>query len=290
MRFLITGKGSYVGTHIKQWLEKTEENIVDELDMLDAKWKDYDFIPYDTVIHVAAIVHRKNDNVTWNSYYEVNTKLAISVALKAKLSGVKQFIFFSTMAVYGQNKKLPHGNIINKNTQLRPYTFYGRSKLEAELQIQKLNSEEFLVSIVRPPNIYGAGCPGNYIEVFINLVKLLPVFPKIYEDCKQGFLYIDNLCEYIRLLVIKREAGIFCPQDGAGISTYDLISMIGKAMNKKIIFLGILGKAVKLFESLTVIKKLYGGISYDKNLTEYPITNYNVVDFEKAIKRTITKG
>src|SRR5690606_17766204 len=101
MRVLITGSGSYVGRNLKYWLENTGEFIVDELDMENPEWIHYDFTPYDTVIHVAAIVHKKN-KIPWSVYYNVNAVLPYKVAKKAKESHVEQFIFFSTMAVYGE--------------------------------------------------------------------------------------------------------------------------------------------------------------------------------------------
>ena len=85
MKVLITGKGSYIGGNLKAWLEKTGEFLVDELDMESPDWIHYDFTPYDTVIHVAAIVHKKN-KIPWSIYYKVNTILPYKVARKARES------------------------------------------------------------------------------------------------------------------------------------------------------------------------------------------------------------
>lgn len=287
MRVLITGKGSYIGRKLKTWLENTGEIIVDELDMLNPDWVNCDFTPYDTVIHVAAIVHKKDKKIPWATYYEVNANLPVRVAKKAKESHVEQFIFFSTMAVYGQNKKLPYGNIIDDKTLLNPKNFYGRSKLEAEKKLKKLNSKDFKVSIVRPPNILGYGCPGNYVNFFIKIAKLTPVFPKVYENSKQSFLYIDNLCKFIYILMNNRKSGIFHPQDGEGFSTFELVSEMANVLHKQIYFSVTLGKVIRFFSKIPIIIKVFGGVSYSSFLSEQPYKNYSIVNFKSAIRKTI---
>lgn len=283
MKVLITGKGSYIGGNLKAWLEKTGEFLVDELDMESPDWIHYDFTPYDTVIHVAAIVHKKN-KIPWSIYYKVNTILPYKVARKARESQVKQFVFFSTMAVYGQGKELPKGNIIDENTPLRPKKAYGRSKHMAEGKLQKLNTEKFKVSIVRPPNVYGNACSGNYINSFIKLVKLTPVLPVIYTDCKQGYIYIDNLCQFIQQLIQDQKAGIFHPQDGEGISSFDLLSEIARILHKKVWYSYILGKIISYFYKVPMVVKIFGGVSYSTSLSQKPYNNYSRVDFKKALR------
>ncbi|MHC5924116.1 NAD-dependent epimerase/dehydratase family protein, partial [Streptococcus pyogenes] len=83
------------------------------------------FSPYDSVFHVAAIVHKNEKNINPQLYYTVNRDLPVELAKKAKSEGVKQFIFLSTMSVYGRNEA-----IITSGTSLSPDTFYGKSKLE----------------------------------------------------------------------------------------------------------------------------------------------------------------
>lgn len=287
MRVLITGSGSYIGRNIKAWLERTGHIIVDELDMRDPAWIDYDFRSYDTVIHVAAIVHKKKEKIPWSTYYKVNTILPYKVAIKAKDSHVEQFIFLSTMAVYGEGKKLPLGNIIDEKTSIKPNSFYGRSKLEAEKKLIKLNSQSFRVSIVRPPNIYGYGCPGNYINSFVKLVKLTPVIPVTFTNCKQGFLYIDNLSRFIYQLIKDRREGIFHPQDGDGISTFALLAEIADIYQKRVLYSLRIGRIISHFHKLPVIIKIFGGVSYSTSLSDKPYSNYSRVDFNSGLKKTI---
>jgi len=286
MRVLITGSGSYVGRNLKTWLENTGEFIVDELDMKNPEWIRYDFTPYDTVIHVAAIVHKKN-KIPWLTYYRVNAVLPYKVAKKAKESNVEQFIFFSSMAVYGQGKKLPDGNIIDEKTKLNPQSYYGRSKLIAEQNLLKLDSQSFKVSIVRPPNIFGYGCPGNYISSFVKLARITPVIPVIYKDCKQGFIYIENLCRFICQIIKDRRPGIFHPQDGEGISTFALLSEITSILHKRVWFSFTIGKIISCFHRIPIVIKVFGGVSYSTNLSMEPYNDYSRVDFKEALKKTL---
>lgn len=288
MKVLIAGKGSYVGQNIKMWLEQDKTFNVDELDMQDNKWSEFNFSIYDSIIHVAAIVHRTKENIDWEQYKKVNTILPVQVAEKAKASGVKQFIFLSTMGVYGQDKKLPHGNVITEKTLLSAKTYYGKSKLDAEQQLKKLEDDNFKLVIIRPPNIYGKDCPGNYLHTFIKMAKYMPIFPKAYDNSKQSLLYIGNLAELIKLIIKKGTAGVFLPQDENTVSTNDFIDMLAKALNKKVYFSNLLGLGVKVLSNLAIINKIYGGVSYSENVSNTALGNYRVVDLMTALKRSIS--
>ena len=126
MKILISGKDSYIGNHIADWLRlsKDETFVVDFLDVREPNWIDKNFLGYDTVIHVAGIVHRKD--ITDAAIYEkVNTTLPVEVATRAKQSGVRQFVFMSSMAVYELGKNCP---IISLTSQLQliPKVYMGK--------------------------------------------------------------------------------------------------------------------------------------------------------------------
>jgi UDP-glucose 4-epimerase len=291
-KILITGSESYVGGSIKAWLESTGRFISDELDMEKPDWVNHDFTPYDVVIHVAAIVHKKDKKIPWQTYYRVNSVLPYRVAKKAKESKVGQYIFFSSMAVYGQGKKLPGGNrtggnIIDENTPLKPVNYYGRSKLAAEIKLKGLNSRDFTVSVVRPPNIYGYGCPGNYIASFVKLTRLLPVIPAAYTECRQGFIYIGNLCRFIQRLIEDRRPGTFHPQDGEGISALEMFSEIAVIIGKKPRYSHVLGRLICLFYRFPPVVKVFGGVAYSSRLSDTPYNDYSKVDYRRALWETI---
>ena len=71
---LITGKGSYIGTHFKEYMKQWPDQYqVDELDMMGPAWEDHDFSKYDVVYHVAGLAHSTPDESQRDLYYQVNT-------------------------------------------------------------------------------------------------------------------------------------------------------------------------------------------------------------------------
>ena len=287
MKVLISGKDSYIGDHIAEWLLKSKEQYfdVDFLDVRKPDWASKDFNGYDVVIHVAGIVHRKD--IKDPTVYElVNTKLPYDVASKAKAAGVKQFVFLSTMAVYGIGKKLKE-NYIDLNTPINPTSLYGLSKYNAEKKLQTLEDSSFIISIVRPPNVYGKGCKGGYISGYTSIIKKLPIIPDTYKNITQSILFIDNLCEFIRLIIVNKAGGIFLPQDNVTVSAVELMAAISNAigLNKK--KSKPLGLLLRPFSFLPLVVKGYGGIAYPLSASKYYDWDYVIVPFQDAIKQSI---
>lgn len=272
-RILITGKDSYIGTSVEKWLLKTPEKYqVETLDVKGEEWKNHDFSKYDVVFHVAAVVHKKEQKKMKELYSKVNTALPIEIARKAKISGVTQFIFMSTMAVYGQDGKLNHDVIIDNNTPVIPKSFYGLSKLEAEFEILKLNDNIFRVVILRPPIIYGDNCPGNYAKLE-KLACILPVFPLV--ENKRSMLHIDKFSQIIIEKVNSESCGIYFPQDDQYVNTSELVRNLAKKNQKSIYLSKTLGTIVKLFGTqIKSLNKLFGNLVYDKEIESVILENY----------------
>src|SRR5690606_12783164 len=128
-RVLITGANSYIGMSVEKWLLKQPDKYsVETLDMKDPNWVNFDFSKFDVVLHVAGIAHIKQTKKNKDLYYRVNRDLAVDTARKAKEAGIKQFVFLSTMSVYGKVT-----GIIKDDTIPNPKDAYGKSKYEAEV-------------------------------------------------------------------------------------------------------------------------------------------------------------
>ena len=150
---LIAGENSYVGKSLEKYLSAwPDEYKIDTISLRDDDWKQKDFSQYHVIFHVAAVVHMKEKPKMESLYLVVNRDLPIEVAIKAKNEGVKQFIFMSTMAVYGEDGKLDENIVIGLNTETNPNTYYGKSKLLAEIELNKHNDDKFKVVIVKTPN------------------------------------------------------------------------------------------------------------------------------------------
>ena len=288
-KVLITGQGSYIGTAVERWLLKDKDHYqVDTLDMQDETWRDTDFSQYDVVYHVAGIAHADVGNVTEEQkqlYYKVNTDLTIEVVERARQAKVKQFIFMSSMIVYSGCKE----NFITSETEPCPLNFYGDSKWRADQKIQEMDAENFKVVVLRPPMIYGKGSKGNYPQL-AKLASKLPVFPIVKNQ--RSMLHIDNLCQFVKLMIDNEEHGVFFQQNGEYSNTSDMVQMIAEVKGHRIIMIPFVGIFIKLLEKvpgkiggLTI--KAFGNSSYDMSMSEYK-ENYRVNSLRKSI--VLTEG
>ena len=226
MKILITGNTSYAGRSLEKWLlQWPDKYLIEYISLRNEEWKDKDFSLYDVIFHVAAIVHQKEKPEMEELYYRVNRDLTIALANKAKNAGVKQFIFMSTLSVYGLVGTVGKEVMINKDTPCRPNSFYGKSKLEAEGLLERLQNEDFKVAILRVPMIYGPNCPGNY-EQLRRITDKTPIFPSINNN--RSMIFIDNLSEFVRLLIDNQDNGLFFPQNLEYINTSYLVALIAK--------------------------------------------------------------
>ncbi|WP_071441817.1 NAD-dependent epimerase/dehydratase family protein [Traorella massiliensis] len=281
-RILITGKGSYIGTHFRDELLKYPEKYeVEELEMRNDEWRNHDFSSYDVVYHVAGLAHSTPDESQRELYYRVNTELAYETAKKAKENGVKQFIFMSSIIVYGSGK-IGEDRVITKETPLTPDNFYGNSKKQAEIKIRPLEDDNFKVVIVRPPMIYGPNSKGNY-PLMAKFARKTPIFPTFRNQ--RSMLYLGNLIEFIRLMIDNEESGIYLPQNREYVSSVEMIKEIAKIHNHKIWFTGIFNPFIKLFNKQTYINKVYGNLTIDKELSKYK-EDYDKYSFEESIQLT----
>jgi UDP-glucose 4-epimerase len=281
-RILITGKNSYVGTNVERWLMRYPEKYsVDTIDMIDGTWREKSFAGYDVVFHVAGIAHVSSDPKKKGLYYKVNRDLAIETARKAKDDGVKQFIFMSSIIVYGDNGKIGENKVITKETVPKPSNFYGDSKLQAEKGIRKLECDEFKVVILRSPMVYGKGCKGNYTKL-VKASRFLPIFPDI--DNERSMIYIENLCEFIKLMIDNEETGVFFPQNQEYIKTSDMVKLLAEAHGKKIRLVKVFNLVIKAAAGkVELINKVFGNLVYDHSISVYK-NDYWIKNLYESIK------
>jgi nucleoside-diphosphate-sugar epimerase len=281
-KILITGTNSYVGKSLEKWLVNYPDRYsIDSISLRDDSWKEKDFSEYDVVFHVAGIAHVSSDPKMEELYYKVNRDLTIETAKKVKSEGVKQFIFMSSIIVYGDSSS--EERVIDKNTVPTPSNFYGDSKLQAEEGIQSLDSENFRVAIIRPPMIYGKGSKGNYPKL-AKAAQKLPLFPDV--DNKRSMLHIDNLCEFIRLIIEHEDSGLFFPQNREYVKTCEMAKIIAEIHGKKIKLTKVFNPILYLMGlKLGIINKVFGNLVYEKSMSIYK-ENYQIRNLQKTIELT----
>lgn len=282
-KILITGKDSYIGTSFEKWIMKEPDKYeVDTVDMKDDNWKDKDFSGYDVVFHVAGIAHVSADPNMEDLYYRVNRDLAIETAEKAKNEGVGQFIFMSSIIVYGDSSI--EKRVIDINTVPDPSNFYGKSKLQAEKGINNLVDDKFKVVVVRPPMVYGKGSKGNYPRL-AKMACRIPVFPDI--DNERSMLHIDNLCEFVKLMIDYENSGLFFPQNKEYVKTSEMVRLIAEVHGKKVKLTKVFNGLLRILEArIGILNKVFGNLVYDKGMSEYSKADYKIRSFHESIIAT----
>ena len=256
---LITGANSYVGTSFEKWLSQWPDKYhVDTIDMIDGTWREKSFKGYDVVFHVAGVAHKKEARANAHIYYEINRDLAIETAKKAKADRVHQFIFMSTMAVYGRSE-----GIISDTDLPAPRTYYAKAKYQAEGQIQLLSDDNFLVAILRPPMIYGKNCPGNY-QRLRNFILKYRVFPDVKNT--RSILQINNLSAYVQKCIDMKIYGAFYPQDPNYACTRDIAMQIAHYNGIKIFVTPVFN--IIRFIPIDMVEKVLGSLYY-KDIDEW---------------------
>ena len=256
-RILITGAGSYIGTCFEEYIKThySEKYSVTVLDMLDGSWREEDFSAYDSIFHVAGIAHQKETAQNAALYYKVNCDLAIEVATKAKKEGVSQFVFLSSMSVYGMET-----GVITRSTQPNPKTNYGKSKWLAEQGITALRDVNFRVAVIRPPMVYGEGCKGNY-NALVLLAKKLPFCPTYRNE--RSLIDVGNLCRFVAWCVENDADGLFRIQNKEFNCTSDMIYELGVSMGRKWKRCGILNWPIAFLARFTKVgQKAFGNLVY----------------------------
>lgn len=293
-KVLITGANSYIGVSFENYVQEhySSELLIDTVDMMDGSWREKDFSSYDVVYHVAGIAHADVGNVSGEvkaKYYAINTDLTIETAKKAKVDGVKQFVFMSSAIIYGDSAPYGKRKVITAETEPKPSNFYGDSKWQADKGVREEADEDFTVTVLRPPMIYGKNCKGNY-PVLAKMAKKLPVFPDVKNE--RSMLYIENLCEFLAQVMIRELGGIYWPQNTEYSRTSELVKLIARVSGKKVFvnkaFNWVVAIASKIPGKISgLANKVFGNLCYDQNMSHYDF-KYQIVDLKESIKRTET--
>ncbi len=274
-RVLIAGAASYIGESLASSLP-ADRFAVETLDMRGNGWQSYDFSGVDAVVQVAGVAHRPD--APSELYYAVNRDLAVETARRAKAAGVTQFVYFSSMSVYGL-----HVGRIGADTPVHPGSDYGRSKWEAEQALAALADERFHVALLRPPMIYGPGCKGNYPRLS-RLIRRLPVFPRARGE--RSMLYIGCLCGFMARLLQSGAGGLYFPQNKEYVRIDELAALIAGAHRHRLWQPRGLGWLLKLLgRSGNTIGMVFGTLVYDSAMSA-AFADEPQPDFAQTVRET----
>jgi nucleoside-diphosphate-sugar epimerase len=259
---------------------------MEEISLITTEPEKINFNGYDVVLHLAAIVHQSH-TIPEAEYFRVNRDLCLRVAEEARKAGVKQFVFMSTLKVYGDIS--PESELRNENSECSPGDSYGKSKYAAEEGLRKLENEEFLVSVIRTPLVYGEGVKANMYSL-IKLVDRFPVLPFADVQNKRNFTYVGNLVSYIDRVIERRASGIFIAMDDKAKSTTDLVDLIIKYLKKKVIMFRV-PKTVLNISRLFIpelLHRLYGSLEVDNAKTRKELDFTPPYSTEEGIEKMVS--
>lgn len=278
-KILITGANSYIGVSFEKYMSQWPEQYqVDTVDLVDGSWREKSFSDYDCVYHVAGIAHMKETEENAHLYDEVNRDLAIETARKAKKDGVTQFLFMSSMSVYGMDQ-----GTITPQTQPSPQSRYGKSKLEAEEGLTALCDEHFTVAILRPPMVYGRDCRGNF-QLLRKLALKSPIFPVVNNQ--RSMISVLNLCAFVRLMVDRGCGGVFFPQNRDYVNTTDMARVMAKSRQRGLWFSRLAGLGVKMLMPLSSkARKAFSTLIY-QDCEQFDFC-YCVEDMETSVRNSL---
>jgi len=185
----------------------------------------------DVVVHLAARVHVMHDTAEdpLSEFRHVNVEGTRRLADSALASGVKRFVFLSTIGVNG-NGTAPGKPFIEQD-EPAPHNDYSRSKLEAEEMLRKLTAGSAMeLVILRAPLVYGPANPGNALLLFRAVQSRRPL-PLASVRNWRSLIYLGNLTDAIALCCTdSRAAGeMYLVSDGEDVSTPELIRRIAAA-------------------------------------------------------------
>lgn len=255
---MITGASGFIGSNfIKKYSE--DYNII-PICLIENRPEDLDYSGVDCILHLAALVHQMK-GAPEERYFQVNTELTRRLATEAKKNGVKHFVFYSTVAVWGTHGYFDHTKVITLDTPVNPKDAYGKSKYEAEKLLENLQNESFKVCILRPPMVYGNGCPGN-MQRLEKLVKFCPILPFGNDENKRSIVHVDRLLEITKEVIDMDIIGIKIPRDNRDNSIKNILDYLIK--EKKIILIKLPRMVIKILFILNsrIIESIYGSLTF----------------------------
>lgn len=280
MKILVTGANGFIGNYFINTYGDTYD--IQKFSFLHDDFNTLDLNTTETVLHLSALVHQMG-GASAAEYERVNLMQTLDLAKKAKQRGVKQFIFMSSVKVYGEESK----SVYTETSECTPEDPYGKSKLKAERKLQELEDESFKVSIIRTPIVYGFGVKAN-IRNLIRLIKKFPILPFGEIRNKRSLVYIGNLCHLISEVITQNQRGIFLAADDEPLSTTELIQKIASSLGITIYlihipFFGYLLKKLKP----SLYRRLFGNFVVDNTKTKQILNFHNPYSPEEGIKNML---
>lgn len=303
-KILVTGANGFVGSTLCDSLRQQDIAIVaavrgnardNEYGMGDfsasTNWMPALF-GCNTVMHLAARVHVMNDKSInpLAAFRAVNVDATLNLARQAMHSGIKRFIFVSSVKVNGEETTGKPFTALDAPAPLDPY---GQSKLEAEIALMDLARTTGLeVVIIRPPLVYGPGVRANFLKL-MQLVKKGVPLPLGAIHNRRSMVALDNLVDLL-ITCIQHPAAAgqtFIVSDDNDVSISELLRLLANAMGKHSLLLpvpaGIIAGTAALLGKSAVANRLLGSLQVDISHTKLTLGWQPVVTMQESLNKTV---
>ena len=246
----------------------------------------------DSVVHLAARVHvmRDRESDPLAAFRQVNVQGTERLARAASSSGVRRFIYISSIKVNGESTA-PGRPFTSLDTPA-PRDAYGISKHEAESALLRIAEETGLeVVVIRPPLIYGAGVKANFHSMMQWVQRGVPL-PLGAIGNRRSLVALDNLVDLIAVCLRHPQApgNTFLASDGEDLSTTDLLRRAAAALGVRARLIpvpaGILRAAAALVGKVDFAGRLLDSLQVDISDTKSILGWSPPVGVDEALRST----
>jgi nucleoside-diphosphate-sugar epimerase len=247
----------------------------------------------DKLVHCAARVHVMQDDSTdpLRAYRLVNVECTLNLARQAAASGVRRFVFVSSIKVNGEATQPRQP--FSADDLPAPLDPYGVSKLEAEQGLREIEARTGMeVVIVRPPLVYGPGVKANFASMMRWVARGLPL-PFGAIDNARSMVALGNLVDFLVTCLKHPEAAgqTFLVSDGEDVSTTELLRRTAKAMGKKALLLpipsSVLVSGATLLGKRSVAQRLCGSLQVDIEKTRRLLGWNPPLTLDQGLKKAV---
>ena len=243
MKIAIFGSSGFIGKNLVKYLQQNNE--VQEISLRNPSWKNEVFTNTKVFINLVGKAHDHKGTATEKDYYFANVELAQQLFEIFKKSEAKLFIHISSLAAL---EEFESTKPLEETAESNPISLYGKSKREAEewLLNEELTKDKKVI-IIRPPMVYGPGDKGNLELLYKIISKGIP-YPLASFNNERSFISIDNFNFYIQQIIQKNnqlENGIYHISDDESVATNEIIDIIQKVENIKVININIPKSMIK---------------------------------------------